>query len=163
MHLRLSVVLSLTAALPLALAACSGKSEEEIAKENNTYLPADAPPTAKERPILLDALTQADYEARLGSGPTCRFTSADGRELFVAAGPANGAAKGKGLLKLGGDFRTLQADTAGGIEAIQNGGRFSDGNVIAVIEAAGGQGDLTVAIADGNEARFDDGLWACGT
>ncbi len=160
--MRLPVVLCLTAAMPLALAACSGKSEEEIAKENNTYLPADAPPTAKQRPIVLDALAPADYQERLGTGLLCRFTSADGRELFVAGAAADPAAKSKGLVKLGGDFRTLFSEGLGSPEATQAGGRFSDGNVTAELDANGAQAALTVSIADGNKARFDGGRWNCG-
>ncbi len=161
--MRATALFALFAAAPLALAACSGKSDEDIARENNSYLPADAPPTAKERPIVLDALAAADFAERLGTGEICRFTGADGRLLFAASAAADAGEKGRGLLKLAGDFRTLRADRIGGADLLRQGGAYGDGNVTAAVQGGGtGTATLEVSISDGNSASFDGGQWRCG-
>ncbi len=163
----------LFAALP-ALAACSGGKEADDAAKDNHYAPADAPPTAKERPVVLEPLVNADYRDRLDEGMSCSFTSSDGRNLFAASATDDSAVKGKALLKVNGDFRTLRTDRIGGYALLREGASFSSGGMTASIERASGDGaregvgstawpaTLHVAIEDGRDVTYDGGRWSCG-
>ena len=162
------------AAFLLALGACSGGDDATDADKANHYAPADAPPTAKERPVVLEPLVYADYENRLDAGLSCNFTSSDGRNLFAASAPDDSAAKGKGLVKVNGDFRTLRTDRVGGYALLREGASFHSGGISASIQRASGEGrregvestvwpaSLHVAIEDGRDVSYDGGRWSCG-
>ncbi len=89
----------------------------------------------------------------------CTFSSA-GTEMLIAAGPADRAIPGKGLVRIGG--RLIELDTPpGGIDAIKAGTSFrGEGFSIRVRPTAPGKATLTIADGKGR-TRAIAGDYVC--
>jgi hypothetical protein len=78
----------------------------------------------------------------------CTFSAA-GTEMLIAAGPADRALPGKGVVRIGG--RLIELDTPpGGIEAVKAGTSFTgEGFSVRVAPGTGGKGRMTITNAEG--------------
>ena len=89
----------------------------------------------------------------------CTF-SENGTEMLIAAGPADRALPGKGVVRIGG--RLIELDTPpGGIEAIRSGTTFrGEGFSVAVRPTARGKGSMTITNGEG-QTRTVAGDYVC--
>lgn len=89
----------------------------------------------------------------------CTFVS-NGTELLIAAGPADRAIPGKGVVRIGG--RLIELDTPpGGIAAIKAGTTFTgEGFTVGVRPTAPGKGIMTITNAAG-EKKLVSGDYVC--
>jgi hypothetical protein len=159
--------------LALALAACSGPdtgtdgSETDFAARvgaGSATTGAAQPPA----PVVSTAVkgpppAGADVLApeKLGDiggvdlGPRaggCTF-SEQGTELLIAAGPADRALPGKGVVRIGGKLIALDTPP-GGIEAIRGGTSFvGEGFTVRVQPTGPGKGVMTITKASGETKR----------
>lgn len=169
-------------ALPLvllALAACSDRdtgtdgSETDFASrvgagnspssavEAASALPSKAvkgPPPAGADVFALEKLGDiggVNLGPRAGG---CTF-SENGTEMLIAAGPADRALPGKGVVRIGG--RLIELDTPpGGIEAIRSGTTFTgEGFTVRVQPTGKGQGMMT--ITQGPDSKQVAGDYVC--
>ena len=104
--------------------------------------PADANVFAMEK---LGDISGVNLGPRAGG---CTF-SENGTEMLIAAGPADRALPGKGVVRIGG--RLIELDTPpGGIDAVKSGTTFrGEGFSVAVRPTAPGKGAITITNADG--------------
>lgn len=89
----------------------------------------------------------------------CTFSSG-GTEMLIAAGPADPAISGKGVVRIGG--RLLELDTPpGGIAAIRTGTDFNgEGFSIRLTPTAPGKGTITITNSQGQQKTVA-GDWTC--
>ena len=169
------------AALPLALAACSSERDGENADDfaarvggqdsatgGQTASAANATPVATPPPAEVDVtqmeqlgnLAGADLGQRDGG---CTFQSG-GTELLIAGAPADPAAAGRAVVRLGGNLYMLTM-AGGGMPAVRSGATFAaEGVTVHVAPAQGPQdrrsADLTVTDSSG-ASRTVAGEWVC--
>ena len=171
------------AALPLlllALAACSDRdttgtdgSEADFAArvgagtaqssavETAAALPSKAvkgPPPPGANVFALEKLGDiggVNLGPRAGG---CTFSEA-GKEMLIAAGPADRSLPGKGVVRIGG--RLIELDTPpGGIEAIKSGTTFT-GEGFSVRVQPTGKGQAMITITDGPDQKQVVGDYVC--
>lgn len=166
--------------LPLALllfAACSDRqagtdgSESDFASRvgagpaataTATPMPTTAvraAPPAGSSPLDMEKLgdiSGVDLGPRAGG---CTFSDA-GKEILVAAGPADRALPGKAAVRIGGRLLTLDTPP-GGIAAIKAGTKFTgEGFTVAVQPTGPGRALLSVTDAKGAR-KLINGEWVC--
>ena len=155
--------------LLLPLAACSqretgtdGSENDFAARVGAGSAPASAVETAAALPSKavkgppppnadVFQLEQLGDIGRVNLGPragACTFAS-NGVELLIAAGPADRALPGKGVVRIGGKLIELDAPP-GGIEAVKSGTTFrGEGFSVAVRPGAAGRGSVTITNGEG--------------
>ena len=88
----------------------------------------------------------------------CTFSEA-GKEMLIAAGPADRALPGKGVVRIGG--RLIELDTPpGGLEAIKSGTTFT-GEGFSIEVRPTGEGEAMMTIAQGPDSRQIVGDYVC--
>lgn len=165
--------------LLLALAACSDRSGTDgsegdfasrvgssnapaSAVETAAALPSKAvkgPPPANADVFKLEKLGDiggVNLGPRAGG---CTF-SAGGTEMLIAAGPADRAIPGKGVVRIGG--KLIELDTPpGGIDAIRAGTTFTgEGFSVRVQPTAAGKGMMTITNGAG-QSKAVPGDYVC--
>lgn len=168
----------LAAGLALVLAGCSDRSgtdgsEGDFASRVGTGGASPAPGAAapaattavKAAPPAganvfdmqkLGDISGVDLGPRAGG---CTF-SADGKELLVAAGPADRALPGKAAVRIGGQLLQLDAPP-GGVAAIKAGTSFTgEGFRVAVRPTAPGKATITITDAAG-QSKVVAGDYIC--
>jgi len=159
----------------LALAACAersgtdgsetdfaarvGAGQASAAAAPAANAPVNGPPPAGANVFAMEKLgdiSGVDFGPRAGG---CTF-SANGSELLVAAGPADRALPGKGVVRIGG--RLIRLDTApGGMAAIEAGTVFTGEGFSVRVKPIGERGGQ-LSITDGaNETKLITGNWVC--
>lgn len=104
----------------------------------------------------LGDIGQVDLGPRAGG---CTF-SADGREMLVAAAPADRSLPGKATVRIGGRLLILDAPP-GGYDTVRGGTTFAgEGLDITVTTTQADRGDLTVTGPSGQQKTFS-GRWVC--
>lgn len=149
----------------LALAACSDRSgtdgsEDDFAARvgagDTAATPvapvattaAKGPPPAGANVFELEKLGDiggVNLGPRAGG---CTFSS-QGTEMLIAAGPADRALPGKGVVRIGG--KLIELDTPpGGVEAIKAGTSFTgEGFSVQITPGTAGKGRMTITNAEG--------------
>lgn len=165
--------------LLLALAACSERSgtdgsendfaarvgageAQSSAVESAANLPSKAvkgPPPPGANVFAMEKLGDiggVNLGPRAGG---CTFSS-QGTEMLIAAGPADRALPGKGVVRIGG--KLIELDTPpGGIEAIKAGTTFT-GEGFSVAVRPSGRGQASITITDGQgQTRTVAGDYVC--
>lgn len=164
--------------LLLSLAACSqnagtdGSEDDFAARVGTASAPAaqgaaapvanaaaKGPPPAGANifaPEKLGDISAVDLGPRAGG---CTFSAA-GNEMLIAAGSADRALPGKGVVRIGG--KLIELDTPpGGIEAIKAGTSFTgEGFSVRVQPTAKGKGTITITDAKG-QTKAIAGDWLC--
>ncbi len=178
-----------SAALSLALAACSQPAETEKAptasydgevvpegKAAEPAVPAIKPADVPTRggdgsPIELAALTEADVGgAKLKGELACSFAADEAAQpILVAKGNAASADPSRGIVKVGDTIEAISAN--GGFDAMAKGTKFFARGLqlrVALVGPATGGGEspprpatLTADRVDGAQRVFA-GLWRCG-
>lgn len=164
--------------LPLALAACSDRQSTGTDGSENDFAArvgaGNAPGAAPSGPGVTAAVkgpppASADVFAleQLGDiggvnlGPRaggCTF-SESGREMLIAAGPADRAIPGKGVVRIGG--KLIELDTPpGGVEAIRAGTTFT-GEGFSVRIQPTGKGQAMMTITQGSDSKQVVGDYVC--
>lgn len=162
------------ALLALALGACSneqsGESADDFAARVGSPEGSAAPgpgaieTTAVQAPppagVDVLALEQLGNIAGVDLGPRdggCTFSS-NGVELLIAGAPNDPASAGRAVVRLGGKLYLLAS--AGGLNAVRNGTRFSGEGVTVDVAAAGQASKLTVTNGAG-QSKAVSGSWVC--
>ncbi|MBX9896293.1 MAG: hypothetical protein K2Y17_00030 [Qipengyuania sp.] len=119
---------------------------------------AKGPPPANADVFALEKLgdiSGVDLGPRAGG---CTFSSA-GTEMLVAAGPADRALPGKGVVRIGG--KLIELDTPpGGLEAIEGGTTFTGEGFSVQIQPTG-KGQAMMTIAQGEDRKAIVGDYVC--
>ena len=165
---------TLTAALLVfALAGCSnersGESAEDFAARVGSGEAQPAPADPASAPVstavpsdVVVSLEQLGNIAGADLGPRdggCTFSVA-GSELLVAGAPNDPTARGKAVVRTGGNLYLLDA-TPGGMAAIRAGTRFAGQGIIVDLASTGAQ-TATLAVTDGaGRVATLAGNWVC--
>jgi len=166
-------ILALLAGSSLALAACSGAQEGESAEdfaarvgtqsgEASAPAPVETAVMVAPVPAGVDvlALEQLGNISAVDLGPRdggCTFAS-DGIEMLIAGAPADPASAGRGVIRLGG--KLYQLSSAGGLNALRQGTRFSGEGVTVDVAGSGQAATLTVTDGGGRQKAVS-GSWVC--
>ncbi|MCB5424595.1 hypothetical protein H0274_04940 [Altererythrobacter sp. CC-YST694] len=177
------------AVLPLAIAAtglagCNlvKKQDEQVEAPAGTKivqpdvqrdLPKDTagqPVDKGEGPVLqaLGDLSGVDLGQRKGG---CTFQHNDGRDLLIAAAPADQGAAGKAAVRVDGVIVNLATMGDIGLDGIKAGGKYSNGTITVEV-ARGSKGgvsggvsryaaNLGVTDANGKQRLYSPGMWIC--
>lgn len=157
----------------LALAACSdaqeGESADDFAARVGTQSDAPATPAAVETTAVTAAppadvnvlaLEQLGNIAGVDFGPRdggCTFSSG-GVEMLTAGARNDPASAGKAVIRLGGKLYLLSS--AGGLNAIRQGTRFTGEGVTVDVSGSGQAATLTVTDGLGQQKAVA-GNWVC--
>ena len=166
--------------LALSLAACGDSAPDTPATEP----PASANPTPAPEPsqtadsdtdIALRPIVYDQFSPLIEPGLGCSFEDADGNLLFVATAPDERDATAEGVIDSGSGARVVEADTAGGYNALVEGGSFTGASETSVtVTRDGGEGTpegiettawparLVVRGENSGQRAYDGGQWACG-
>ncbi|HWK40857.1 MAG TPA: hypothetical protein VNR60_02905 [Croceibacterium sp.] len=166
-------ILALLAGSSLALGACSGANEGESADDFAARVggqsvasgvPAAVETTAVAAPppagVDVLALEQLGNIGGVDLGPRdggCTFASGE-TELMIAGAPADPASAGRGVIRLGG--KLYQLSSAGGLNALRQGTRFSGEGVTVDVAGSGQAATLTVTDGGGRQKAVA-GSWVC--
>lgn len=131
---------------------------------------APPPPEFGLKPIVYD-----EFSPLIEPGLGCGFEAVSGDTIFVATAPDDRYAVAKAVVKSGAAPVVLEADRAGGYEALQKGGSFSDGMDLSVtirrdpgdgtlsgIETTSWPARLTVRGEEGLTREYARGVYSCG-
>lgn len=166
------VTLAALAIGALALSGCSNEQEGETADDfaarvgtaEGSAAPAAVETTAVQAapPASVDvlALEQLGNIAGVDLGPRdggCTFSS-NGTELMIAGAPSDPASAGRAVVRVGGKLYLLAS--AGGLNAVRSGTRFSGEGVTVDVAAAGQSSRLTVTNGAG-QSKAVSGSWVC--
>jgi hypothetical protein len=157
----------------LALAACSdaqeGESADDFAARVGTQsgtpeVPAPVETTAVAAPppagVDVLALEQLGNIGGVDLGPRdggCTFSS-NGTEMLVSGAPDDPASAGRGVVRVGGKLYLLSS--AGGLNALRQGTRFSGEGITVDVANAGQAATLTITDGAGRQKAVS-GNWIC--
>lgn len=158
---------------PLAPAGPAGPAPGQAARPGGIATNAVIALGEAQGPLELQAL---DNVIEVDLGPTlgaCAFDHA-GRTLLIAGAEDDSAARGTGVVQLGGLQRALVGQRGGGPDAINAGPSMSDGEITVEVRRAPGEGDATgiestrwradLVVRRGVEETrtYQPGTWTCG-